>query len=190
MKTGSERNFQLSAFESSHTWPFPGKSTGQRSNLGTSVEQSCGTYTVLGLVLYYNDGRANETFISINRENQGLLSLPLIHLSENISPFNALPFRAIFPQFKLLLNSSFLSVPDYKLFLISISSCARCNSLCECLLILPLLPSHAASTSRSLLYLYLLLYPAARLRAAAHTPAKRYLIISILSAKAFGETVY
>lgn len=126
----------------------------------------------------------------MSRENQGLLLPPLIHLSENIPPLNAFPFRAIFPQFKLLLNSSFSSAPDYRLFLVSISSRARRNSLRECLLILPLLPSYAASTSCSLLRLRLLLYPAARLRAAARTSAKRYLIISILSAKAFGETVY
>ena len=126
----------------------------------------------------------------MNRENQGLLSPPLIHLSENIPPLNAFPFRAIFPQFKLLLNSSFPSAPDYKLFLISISPCAHRNSLRESLLILLLLPSYAASTLYSLLHLHLLLYTAARLRAAAHTSAKRYLIISILSAEAFGETVY
>lgn len=126
----------------------------------------------------------------MNRENQSCLSPPLIHLSENIPPLNAFPFRAIFPQLKLLLNSSFSSAPDYKLFLISISSHAHHNSLHECLLILLLLPSYAASTLYSLLHLHLLLYPAACLRAAAHTSAKRYLIISILSAKAFGETVY
>lgn len=126
----------------------------------------------------------------MNSENQGLLSPLLIHSSENIPPLYSFPFRAIFPQFKLLLNSSFSSAPDNKLFLISIRPCAHCNSLHERLLILLLLPSYAASTFYSLLHLHLLLYPAACLRAAAHTSAKRYLIISILSAKAFGETVY
>lgn len=126
----------------------------------------------------------------MNSENQGLLSPPLIHSSENIPPLYSFPFRATFPQFKLLLNSSFSRAPDYKLFLVSIRPCARCNSLHERLLILLLLPSYAASTFYSLLHLHTLPYPAACLRAAAHTSAKRYLIISILSAKAFGETVY
>lgn len=51
----------------------------------------------------------------MNSENQGLLSPPLIHSSENIPPLYSFPFRATFPQFKLLLNSSFSSAPDYKL---------------------------------------------------------------------------
>lgn len=42
-KTGSERNFQLGAFASLHTWPFPGKSIGQRSNFSICVEWSCST---------------------------------------------------------------------------------------------------------------------------------------------------
>lgn len=73
----------------------------------------------------------------LNRENQGLLSLHLIHFSENILLLNAFSCRAIFPQFKLLINSSFSSTPDYNLFLISISPCTHCNSRRECLLILP-----------------------------------------------------
>lgn len=57
--------------------------------------------------LYCGDGGANKIPFLMNRENQGLLSLPLIHLAENIPPLNSFPFRAIFLQWKLLLNSSF-----------------------------------------------------------------------------------
>lgn len=105
-------------------------------------------------------------------------SLPRIHSLLEPSFFNR--NYSLIPPFQSHLPACFPSYPSALVLTI--------NSLCECLLILLLLPSDAASTLHSLLHL--LLYPAACLRAAAHTPAKRYLIISILSAKAFGETVY
>lgn len=75
------------------------KSIGQCSNFSTCLEWSVPAPSPS---LFYTAVMKEQTRLPflMNRENQGLLSLCLIHLAENIPPTNSFPFRAIFLQLK------------------------------------------------------------------------------------------